>query len=148
MEKGDFQKIGKSEERMYGPRKLLVCGYSAEDQGPFLSFLEALGFTDLPVVFVTQEDLQLSLKTLLTHGDKQGFGQASHMTRAVILSGVTPNDLHKLISGYRQYQLPEQLWATLTPVSEKWPIAVLLEELSNEAQAVKELRKIKKEQGT
>jgi hypothetical protein len=145
MEKGEFQKVSKSEERMYGPWKLLVCGYPVEDQGPFLSFLEALNFKDLPVVFVTEEDLQLSLETLLNRGDKKGFGVASNMTRAVILSGFTNNDLHKLISGYRQYQLPEQLWATLTPVSEKWPIDVLLEELSKEAQAMKKLQKAKRE---
>ncbi len=133
---------------MYGPWKLLVCGYPVEEQAPFLSFLEALGFKDLPVIFVTEEDLRLSLETVLNRGDKDGFGTASSMARAVILSGFTHNDLHKLISGYRQHQLPEQLWATLTPISEKWPITVLLEELSKEAQAMKELRKAKKEQTT
>jgi len=132
---------------MYGPRKLLVCGYVVEDQVPFLSFLETLGFKDLPVVFVTEKDIQLSLETLLNRGNNEGFGEASNMTRAVILSGFTQNDLHKLISGYRQYQLPRQLWATLTPISEKWPIAELLEELSKEAQAMKKLRKTKEDQG-
>lgn len=148
MEKGAFQKIEKSEEKMYGTRKLLVCGYPVEDQEPFLSLLETLGFKDLPVVFITETDLQLSLETLFTRGDKHGLGQSSPMSRAVILSGFTQNDLHKLISGYRRYQLPEQLWATLTPVSEKWPIAVLLEELSREAQAMKGLRKGKQEPET
>ncbi|RLB14838.1 MAG: hypothetical protein DRG82_12905 [Deltaproteobacteria bacterium] len=146
MEKGEFQKVDKSEQKMYGPWKLLVCGYSVEEQEPFLSFLEALNFKDLPVVFVTEEDLQISLEALLKRGDKEGFGAASTMTRTAILSGFTHNDLHRLISGYRQYQLPEQLWATVTPVSEKWPIAVLLEELSKEAQAMKKLRKAKAEQ--
>ena len=146
MEKGEFQKVGKSEERMYGARKLLVCGYPVQDQAPLLSFLEALGFKDLPVVFVTEEDLQLSLETLLNRGDKEGFGIASDMPRAVILSGFTHNDLHELISGYRQYQLPEQLWATLTPISEKWPIADLLDELSKEAQTMKNMRKAKDRQ--
>lgn len=143
MEQGEMQKVGKSEEKMYGPWKLLVCGYPAEEQEPFLSFLEAIDFKDLPVVFVTEEDLQLSLETVLNRGDKEGFGAASNMARAVILSGFTHNDLHKLISAYRQHQLPEQLWATLTPVSEKWPIVVLLQELSKEAQAMERLRKTK-----
>lgn len=146
MEKGEFQKVGKSEERMYGPWKLLVCGYPVEHQGPFLSILEDLSFMNLPVVFVTDEDLQLSLEILFNRGDKEGFGEGSNMTRAVIMSGFTHNDLHKLISAYRQHQLPEQLWATLTPTSEKWPIAVLLEELSKEAQAMKKLQKTKKEE--
>ena len=146
MEKGEFQKVGKSEERMYGPWKLLVCGYPVEHQGPFLSILEDLSFMNLPVVFVTDEDLQLSLEILFNRGDKEGFGEGSNMTRAVIMSGFTHNDLHKLISAYRQHQLPEQLWATLTPTSEKWPIAMLLEQLSKEAQAMKKLQKTKKEE--
>jgi len=147
MEQGEFQKVGKSEDRMYGPRKLLVCGYSVDEQEPFLAFLESLGFADLPVVFVTEEDLHLSLEILLARGDKNGFGMASNMARALILSGFTHNELHKLISGYRQHQLPEQLWATLTPTSEKWAIATLLEELSKEAKAMKNLRKAKDTQG-
>ncbi len=140
MGEGEFQKVGKSEEKMYGPWKLLVCGYPPEDHTPFLSFLTTLGFPDLPVVFATQEDRQVPVGTLLNREDKEGLRQTSGMQRAVVLSGFTHSDLHKLIAGYRQCQLPDQLWATLTPISEKWPLANLLEELSKEAQAMRRIK--------
>jgi hypothetical protein len=125
---------------MYGPWKLLVCGYPVEDHAPFLSFLEAAGFKDLPVIFVTEADHLSSLRTLLDRSNRTGFEATSEMPRATIMSGFTQKDLHKLISAYRQAQFPEQLWATLTPTSENWPIAYLLEELSKEAQAMKRVR--------
>jgi hypothetical protein len=146
MEQGEFQKVGKSEERMYGPLKVLVCGYPVQAQVPFLSLLEAAGLKEVPVIFVTKEDLQSSLSTLLDRSHKAGFGMDSEMTRAVIMSGFTHNDLHRLLSVYRENQLPEQLWATLTPVSEEWPVADLLEELSKEATAMKKLRQAKRGQ--
>jgi hypothetical protein len=140
MEEGEFQKVGKSQEKMYGPRRLLVCGYPPEDHTSFLSFLTTLGFSDLPVIFATEEDRQVPVGTLFNREDREGFGQTSEMHRAVVLSGFTHSDLHKLIAGYRQCQLPDQLWATLTPISEKWPLANLLEELSKEAQAMRRLK--------
>jgi hypothetical protein len=146
MEQGEFQKVGKSEERMYGPWKLLVCGYPVEEHTPFLSFLEAAGFKDVPVVFVTEPDLRFPLSTLLERPNRAGFEAGSEMPRALILSGFTQRDLHTLISAYRKAQFPEQLWATLTPISEKWPIAQLLKELLKEAKAMEKRREAGKEQ--
>jgi hypothetical protein len=39
---------------------------------------------------------------------------------------------------YRQAGLPTQLWATLTPVSENWFLADLLEELVKEEESLTE----------
>jgi len=56
------------------------------------------------------------------------------------MSGFTQKELHKLMTAYRQAELPSQLWATLTPISENWSIANLLEELAAEAEAIKKQR--------
>lgn len=45
------------------------------------------------------------------------------------------NELHKIMSAYRYAELPRQLWATLTPVSENWTVAQLLEELRKKDEA-------------
>jgi len=135
--------VEKSEERMYGPFGLLVCGYSQEEQNGFLTFLEEIGFGNLPTVFVTDPDIRFTLGELLEREDRAGMGEPSTMNRAVILSGFTQTGLHQLISSYKQSGGTAQLWATLTLVSEKWTIGHLLEELVKEAEAMKKLQKSK-----
>jgi hypothetical protein len=138
---GEFKKVDKSERKMYGPRKLLVCGYSESEQLGFLSLLEKNGFVDLPVIFVTSGETSRTLKEVLTSDDRSGRGEVSDMKRAVIMSGFTQKELHTLMKGYRVSGMQKQLWATLTPVSENWPVADLLEELAAEAEAIDRQRK-------
>ena len=125
---------------MYGTRGILVCGYSSSEQPSFLSFLEQTGFHDLTVIFVTTNQSTNTLKELLTLPNKSGHGEESHMRRAIIMSGFTQKELHKLMTAYRQAQLPSQLWATLTPISENWSTTNLLEELAAESEAIKKQR--------
>ena len=138
--KSTFQKVKKSNKRMYGTRGLLVCGYSPSEQPSFLTFLEQAGFQDLSVIFVTSSRSTNTLKELLALPDKSGHGEESDMGRAVIMSGFTQKELHKLMTAYRGAELPSQLWATLTPISENWSITNLLEELAAEAEAIKKQR--------
>jgi hypothetical protein len=53
------------------------------------------------------------------------------------MSGFTQNEVHKIMYAYRQAGLPAQLWATLTPVSENWLLAELLNELVKENEILK-----------
>jgi len=138
--KSTFQKVKKSNKRMYGTRGILVCGYSSVEQPSFLSFLEQAGFQDLSVIFVAGSQSTSTLKDLLVLPDRSGQGEESDMRRAIIMSGFTQKELHKLMTAYRQAELPSQLWATLTPISENWSIANLLEELAAEAEAIKKQR--------
>ncbi len=144
MSKGTFQKVENTDQKMYGPLKLLVCGYQPDDQELFLSLLGQLGMGNVPVVFINHEDSEITLKDLLKRKERSGLGIASAMRRAVIISGFTQRELHRLISTYRQAGLPAQLWATLTPISETWPINKLLDELAKEAEAMARTRSQKK----
>jgi hypothetical protein len=138
---GKFKKIGKSVKKMYGPRKLLVCGYPESEQRALLSLLKENGLSTFPVIFATNGDLQRTLKEVLDSDDRQGQGEVFGMKRAVIMSGFTQKELHILMAAYRGSELPSQLWATLTPVSENWFVADLLDELAAEAEAIKKQRK-------
>ena len=138
---GKFNKVGKSDKKMYGPRKLLVCGYPEPEQRALLSLLEENGLSAFPVIFATNGDLQRTLKEVLDSDDRQGQGEVSDMKRAVIMSGFTQKELHTLMTAYRGSDLPPQLWATLTPISENWSVADLLAELAAEAEAIKKQRK-------
>jgi len=134
------KKVGKSAKKMYGARKLLVCGYSEDDQQTFLSLLEENRLGSVPVIFATTDDLQKTIKVVLGADDKTGAGENSEMSRAVVVSGLNQKELHVLMTAYRKARLPAQLWAALTPTSEKWTVAALLEELAAEKEEIRKLQ--------
>ena len=135
MTEGTFQKLGHTEERMYGPKGILFCGYAADEHQPLANALEQIGFGDRPVIFVTDLDAERLLKEVLAYENHTGMGQPSTLARATIMSGFTQQEAHLLMNAYRQAGLPRQLWATVTPASEGWTVAALLKELAAEAEA-------------
>jgi hypothetical protein len=146
-QKGQFTKIGESEERMYGTRGLLVCGYAEEERDDFIKLVDKIGLNDIRVVFAASHDLGTNVGDILTHEDKAGFAGASDMPRAVIMSGLTQNELHLLMASYRGTGFTRQIWATVTPVSEGWPLESLLNELQAEHKAMKNKRRSKNSGG-
>ncbi|MDY6792836.1 MAG: DUF3783 domain-containing protein [Thermodesulfobacteriota bacterium] len=135
--KEQFTKVGKSNKRMYGPKGLLVCGYPEEAWNDFLNLVDQVGLSDTRVVFASSNDLEESVGDMLTDESKAGFAGASDMPRAVIMSGLTQNELHRLLTAYREAGFASQIWATLTPVSQNWPLGHLLNELQTENKAMK-----------
>lgn len=136
MTENTFSRVEQTDRRLYGPRKLLVCGYGASEQPSLRTLVAALHLDDLPLVFATADHLRWSLKHVLSLEGDTGRGEDSLMRRAVVMSGISENELHRIMGGYRSLGLPPQLWATLTPVSESWLLEDLLEELAAERQAV------------
>jgi Domain of unknown function (DUF3783) len=140
MSEGKFEKIQESDERMYGPKGILVCGYPASEHRFFTLFMDKAGFSDRPIIFPTTEDAGRTLKELLGLSTGSGMGQPADLPRAVIMSGFTQNEVHRIMVAYRQAGLPTQLWATLTPVSENWLLRDLLKELVKEHESFKETK--------
>ena len=143
MDGGTFSKVEKSSKAMYGPRGILVCGYTKEEQKAFASVLKKIQMSDIPVSFPGDADAPKTLKTLL---EKTETGDTKHssLRRAVVMSGLTQTELHNLIGSHRESGLPYPLWASLTPVSENWPLKDLLEALEQEAMALKKRREAEK----
>jgi len=137
MSEGTFQKLDKSTERLFGPKALVICGYGAAEHRPLVNALEQIGFGDRPLIFVNDKDMRKTLKEVLSAEDRCGLGEPSNLPRAMIMCGFTQQEVHVLMSVYRQAELPPQLWATLTPVSETWTLEALLNELAAEAEAFK-----------
>ena len=134
MGEGTFKQIGKSDKTLYGSRAALVCGFTATEQKALMEFMAGIELTDLAVVFATEADGTALLKDLVTRSDQSGGDSDSGLTRAIILSGITETELHRMLSNYRKNELPSPLWATLTPYSENWSLSALLEELQKEHQ--------------
>lgn len=141
MSDADFQKVNQSDERLYGPRKLLLCGFAAEVQAKFSELLNIIDLTGLPLVWVTEDQADRLVGDLIQLENGFGSGQSSTLPRAIIMSGITQKELHVLMSGCRQSGMKQLLWATLTPTSETWPIEDLLKELAAEHQAMQQRRR-------
>ena len=137
MSDGEFQKIQESDERMYGPKGILVCGYPPPEHRFFGMFMDKAGFSDRPIIFPANEDAGRTLKELLGLTTGSGMGEPADLPRAVIMSGFAQNEVHRIMVAYRKAGLPTQLWATLTPVSENWLLGDLLKELVKEKECLK-----------
>jgi hypothetical protein len=140
-----FSRVTKSSRPLYGPRKLLVCGFTTEGQASLEAVITATAIADLPIVYAASADLEESLSSLLSCSANTGSGEPSRMPAAIIMAGITENELHQLIASYRDAGLPSPLWATLTPTSEHWTLRQLLKELSAEREALKNRRPPKKQ---
>jgi hypothetical protein len=132
MTEGTFKKVGESAEPMYGPRAILVCGFTPSEQETMIKFLDAIQITDVPVIFATDADTEICLCELLTLPNQTGRDTDCDIDRAVVLSGMTERELKQILSNYKGAGLPRPLWATLTPFSENWALSALLEELKEE----------------
>lgn len=132
MSKGRFKEVGESDEPMYGPKAMLVCGFTPSEQKTVMTLLETIQLTDVPVIFAKDTDNGLCLGELLSLPDQSGRDVDCGMERAVVLSGLTEKKFHQILTNYKTTELPRPLWATLTPFSENWTLSNLLEELRKE----------------
>ncbi|MEA3231196.1 MAG: DUF3783 domain-containing protein [Thermodesulfobacteriota bacterium] len=135
-----FEKVTASDKPMYGPRKLLLCGFPADAQPKFKTLLKMIGLSDLPVVWAAPEQARLCLADLLGLADGAGEGVSSLLPRAIIVSGIAEKELHALMDACRQTGMKAALWAAITPTSETWTLAQLLTELEAERTAMKDLK--------
>lgn len=135
-EPASFSQVSRSAKPLYGPRKLLICGFTPEGQAMIGDVITAAAIDKLPLVYAGSDDLEMSLNDLLTRQDKTGHGKPSRMPAAIIMAGISENELHQLMSSYRNVGMPQPMWATLTPTSENWTLRQLLKELSAERAAL------------
>ncbi|MGB5747420.1 MAG: DUF3783 domain-containing protein [Desulfobacterales bacterium] len=138
MSDAGFEKVSPSGKPMYGPRKLLICGFSPEVQSNFVKLLEIIGLSDMPKIWVTEAQAGSLISDVLALEDNTGWGESSGLPRAIIMCGLTQNELHLLMSGSRQTGMKPPLWATLTPTSENWAMQDLLKELAAEHEAMQQ----------
>ena len=127
-----FEKVSPSDTPLYGPRMLLLCGFSQSVQPNFNKLLELIGLSEMPKVWVTDDQADIRMGELVKLPDNTGFGISSDLPRAIIMAGISQSEMHGLMSGCRNSRMKETLWASLTPTSETWTIQSLLKELAAE----------------
>ena len=136
-----FEKVSRTDQPLYGPRKLLLCGFSQSVQPNFNKLLELIGLSEIPKVWVTNNQADIQVCELLKLEDCSGWGVSSELPRAIIMAGITQNEMHGLMTGCRQSKMKQTLWATLTPTSETWTIQSLLSELAAEHKAMQKRKR-------
>lgn len=139
---GGFSKVtGSNRKRIYGERRVLVCGYTVLDQDALLVMMERFNFQDVGVVFAGAADMDRTLGDILKEPTGYGRGEDSLLPRAVVLSGVTEKELNTFMAAWKHLELPAQNWAALTPTSETWSLMDLLAELDMERIAMQSMAK-------
>jgi hypothetical protein len=136
-----FEKIERTDRCLYGPRKLLLCGFSSMAQSKFAALLQMLGIENLPLIWVSETQADKPIMDLLQYADGTGRHMDSHLDRAIIVAGIFEKELHQLMSGCRQTGMQSALWAALTPTSEQWTMERLLTELKAERTAMANSKK-------
>jgi len=131
-----FEKVQRSDAPLFGPRKLLLCGFGAEAQAKFKIILNAMALADIALVWATEQDEAASVADLFERPDRSGEGLASGLPRAVIMAGITQNELLRLMGACKRTGMQSALWAALTPVSATWSLTALLAELAAEREAL------------
>ena len=131
-----FEKVTRSDKPFYGQRKLLVCGFDGKAQPKFKNLLQIAGIKDIPIVWAVSGQAETVLAELFSLPDNTGSDISSTLPRATIVSGITENELHRLMNMARKTGMKPALWAALTPTSETWSVKELLAELNAERKAM------------
>jgi hypothetical protein len=131
-----FEKVSTSDQALYGRRRLFLCGFPAEAQPKFEIVLKAVNLQNVSKVWVTDDQVNMVLSELLNLEDNTGAGLSSNLPRAIIVAGISQNELINLMTVCKQAGMKGALWATLTPTSESWSIQQLLAELAAEREAL------------
>lgn len=138
MEKPGFEKVTASGKKLYGPRKLLLCGFDSEAQLKFQQVIESAGLGSVPMVWVGTGQEGVRLFDLLEQPHGTGAGSPSALARAIIVCGIAEAELIGFMNICKQSGMRAPLWAVLTPVSEKWSIGQLIAELEREREKLKQ----------
>jgi hypothetical protein len=141
MAEAKFEKIKPSDKPLYGPHKLLLCGFSTDAQSKFNAVFEMVGLGNTPKIWVSENQSHTVLSDLLKLPDGEGEGESSQLPRAIIVSGIMEKELISLMRMSKKTGMKNTLWATLTPTSEHWTIQQLLAELLSERKAMQRKKK-------
>ncbi len=139
-----FEKVSRSEKNLYGPVKIVLCGFGPAAQPKFITLLKMLNMETIPLVWAAEAQLDETLVDLSAMPGGSGFGKESDLPRAIIVSGIMENQLHLLMGTCKKVGMKNALWAALTPTSETWPLKALLKELQREQKEMAKLKHPKK----
>jgi hypothetical protein len=138
MSDGKFEKVTQSAKPLYGPRKLILCGFTAGMQANFLKILDYIGLQGLGVVWAAENRAEDEIGQIMELPPGTGADTDSDLPRTIVVAGISESNLHNLMNACRASGMKPALWAVLTPASEKWTLRQLVAELEAERTALQE----------
>jgi len=144
-----FEKLDASEQPLYGPRRLILCGFDAAARSDFEKLIRVSEIENLDCLWAGEREGGLELKALFEHPleapSDSGLPKDTIHPRAIIAGGMLQKEFHLLMNLSREVAMPPTLWAVLTPTSASWTLNALVRELSAERAAM-EARKLQRPQ--
>ena len=137
MTDASFEKLDPSEQPLYGPRRLVLCGFDTAARADFEKLMKVAEVGGLDCHWAGDSDGELLLKTLFEAPLGPPGVPAGDHPRTIVAGGLLQKELHLLMNLSREVGMPPTLWAVLTPTSAKWPLKALLKELNAERAARK-----------
>ena len=131
-----FEKVTTSDKPLFGPRKLLLCGFPSGAQPKLGAVLEMVGLREVLRIWVSEDQGDMAISELFQLPDNSGESVSSNLPRAIVVAGISQNELISLMAVCKKAGMMNALWATLTPTSENWTIQQLLAELAAERKAM------------
>jgi hypothetical protein len=136
MSDGKFEKVTRSEKTLYGPRKIILCGFTAGMQAKFEKVLDFAGLQGLAAIWAGEKRIDDTIGQLMELPAGTGAAADSTLPRTIVVAGISENELHNLMNTCRASGMKAALWAVLTPVSAKWTLRQLITELEAERAAL------------
>lgn len=136
MTDADFEKLAPSEQPLFGPRRLILCGFDTAARTDFQKLLEVAEVGDLNCLWAGEKDGELLLKALFEQPLGPPGAPAQDHPRAIVAGGLQQKEFHLLMNLSSEVGMPPTLWAVLTPTSATWPLKALLKELNAERAAM------------
>ena len=136
MTDGTFERVTDSDKALYGPPKVVFCGFPAKAHPALNALMEMADLGAVPVIYAGTAHGTETLGGLFELPGGSGEGIDSDLPRAVIVGGISEKALQQLMGAARASRMQPPLWAVLTPVSESWTLVDLLRELAAEREAL------------
>lgn len=143
-----FRPVGDSDRQMHGATAVLASGFSVQEQTILRAMMDTAGLETVPTVYITAATLPLTLDALAALPAEANAGETAELPKALVMSGLTEQQLHTLMDSYRASGLPRPLWASVTPTSAGWTIKHLLIELLKEREAMRQARDAERQRET
>lgn len=131
-----FEKLDPSEQPLFGPRRLVLCGFDTAARTDFLKLIEVAEVKDIDCLWAGEGDGEIQLKALFEQPIGSPCAPAADHPRAIVAGGLLQKEFHLLMNLSREVGMPPTLWAVLTPTSATWPLNALLKELNAERAAM------------
>jgi hypothetical protein len=140
MNDGTFREFDQDEKGAFGPRSVLLCGFSVEETAKICDLLKVAGAPGHRVILCTDAMIGKSVEEALETTDVSDPLPSERLPRVMVLSGLAGQQVRALIDSYAATGLRRPIFAVSTPSNLGFSLRDLLVELLKEHQAMTQRR--------